>query len=60
MVQDDYKEEFRKTTADFNIAEAQLKDLNLIYFRSTTRGTLWILTKEGLKVASIIHSQKKV
>jgi len=60
MVEEDYKSIFRKTTADFNIIEAQLKDLDLIdVFPSSMRGYYWQLTERGLRVASIIHSQIK-
>jgi len=60
LVHSDYKDRFKKTTADFNIAEAQLKDLDLIYIiPSSMKGDYWKLTKSGLRVASIIHSQIK-
>lgn len=59
QLENKYKEVFSKTTSDFNIIEYQLKGLDLIGISHYPSGTYWVLTKKGLRLASIIHSQIK-
>lgn len=53
----EYKFKFNKTTADFNIVEDQLYNLDLIRIRSSAGGRYWELSEKGLKIAAIIHSE---